>query len=424
MSLTDPSGLSLLVFCLVYAGMAVGRVPGLQVDRTGIAVIGAIVLVAGGAISGPQALESVDFPSLLVLAGLMVFSAQVGDAGLYDWCADRLARSPVSPGWLLGLVVAVGGILAALVTNDVVVFAMTPLLCSGLLRRGLDPRPYVLGLALAANAGSAATPIGNPQNILIAQAGALPFWDFVAACAPVAGLSLLVVWAGLWGIWRGRWELSLLAGQSQLQMQTQRDGPSTGPVSVQTGGVLKAVGGGVLLLVLLSTPMPQALAVVLVAGMLLVSRRFASRRTLLLVDWPLLVLFAALFIVTHAVGMTGVPGRLMADLAASGFDVSDPVVLATVALIGSNTIGNVPADMLILSLVPGRDPAFLHGLALLSTLAGNLLVTGSMANIIAVETAARHGVRIRFRDHARVGVPVTVVTMGLAVVWGLIRAAV
>ncbi|WP_019645152.1 SLC13 family permease [Novispirillum itersonii] len=397
---------TLAVFALVYLGMAVGRIPGLQVDRTGIAVLGAIILVAVGAVDGPAAVSSVDFPALLVLAGLMVVSAQAGEAGLYDWCAARLAVSPSAPPRLLGLVVFVSGGLSALVTNDVVVFAVTPLLCVGLLRRGLDPRPFVLALALAANAGSALTPIGNPQNILIAQAGALPFWPFVLFCLPVALASLLLIWGGMVWLWRGRWRLD--------QPGCGAEGSVPVPVPVDRRGAVKTAAAAVGLLVMLSLPVPQALGVTVVAGALLISRRLTTRRTLLLVDWPLLVLFAALFIVTHAAQMTGVPSRVLASLGDVGLDLRQPWVLTLVSLLGSNTIGNVPADMLVLSLVPDRDPLFLHSLALLSTLAGNLLITGSMANIIAVEAAARQGVRISFLDHARSGVPLTLITVFLA----------
>ena len=399
---------TLAVFALVYLGMAVGRIPGLQVDRTGIAVLGAIILVAVGAVDGPAAVSSVDFPALLVLAGLMVVSAQAGEAGLYDWCAARLAVSPSAPPRLLGLVVFVSGGLSALVTNDVVVFAVTPLLCVGLLRRGLDPRPFVLALALAANAGSALTPIGNPQNILIAQAGALPFWPFVLFCLPVALASLLLIWGGMVWLWRGRWRLD------QPGCGAVGSVPVPVPVPVDRRGAVKTAAAAVGLLVMLSLPVPQALGVTVVAGALLISRRLTTRRTLLLVDWPLLVLFAALFIVTHAAQMTGVPSRVLASLGDVGLDLRQPWVLTLVSLLGSNTIGNVPADMLVLSLVPDRDPLFLHSLALLSTLAGNLLITGSMANIIAVEAAARQGVRISFLDHARSGVPLTLITVFLA----------
>src|SRR5690606_9610872 len=148
-------GLILAVFAATYTGMALGRFPGLSIDRAGIALLAAIVLAVTGAVTPASILGSIDFPTLFVLFGLMILSAQFDASGFYDWCSLRIASLDRSPAWLLGAVVAVSGLLSAVLANDVVVFAMTPLLCAGLLARGLDPRPYLIGLAGGANAGSA-----------------------------------------------------------------------------------------------------------------------------------------------------------------------------------------------------------------------------------------------------------------------------
>ena len=172
--MTPPSALFVvIVFAAVYAGMALGRWPGLRVDRTGIALLGAIVLYIGGAVSGEGVLLAIDFPTLIVLFGLMILSGQFAVCGFYDWCSARIAGSRAPPAVILALTVAVAGGLSAVLANGVIVFAMTPLLCAGLKSRGLDPRPHLIALAGGANAGSAATLIGNPQNILIGQVGRL-----------------------------------------------------------------------------------------------------------------------------------------------------------------------------------------------------------------------------------------------------------
>ena len=155
------------LFALTYIGMALGRIPGLQIDRSGIAMIAAVVLVAFGVISADQIVGAIHFPTLLLMGGLMILSARVGAAGVYDVAAVWIARQAGRPLRLLGLTIGVGGTLSALLVNDIVVFAMTPLLCAGLAARKPDARPFLLGLAAASNAGSAATLIGNPQNILI-----------------------------------------------------------------------------------------------------------------------------------------------------------------------------------------------------------------------------------------------------------------
>lgn len=393
-----------VVFLAVYAGMALGRWPGLRIDRTGIALLGAITLWAAGVFDGPAALAAIDFPTLFVLAGLMVLSAQFDACGFYAWCSDRIARSAVSPRLILALTVAVAGLLAAVLANDVVVFAMAPMLCRGLLERGLDPRPFLIGLAGAANAGSAATVIGNPQNILIGQVLDLDFWRFAAFCAPPAAVALLLVWAVV--AWQWRDELA------------ERGAPvRTEPPPLDRLGLTKAVFATGLLLAGFASPIAPEEAVLLVAGYLLVSRRLATRQLLGLVDWHLLVLFAGLFLVTAALAATGLPGELMRALAAAGLGPDRLAVLAPLALVGSNTIGNVPVVMLLLQIVERLPEHAGYALAVLSTFAGNLLIVGSFANIITVERAREAGVELGFAAHARSGVPMTLLSMGVALAW-------
>jgi Na+/H+ antiporter NhaD/arsenite permease-like protein len=190
--------LVLLVFLAVYLGMAIGRWPGLRVDRTGIALLGAILLYASDAVDGPAVLAAIDVPTIIVLFGLMILSAQFAVCGFYDWCSARIASAD-SPAALLAVTVVTAGLLSAVLANDVVVFAMTPMLCAGLIQRGLDPRPFLIGLAGGANAGSAATIIGNPQNILIGEVGRLDFWKFLAACGPPALVGLACVYERSFG---------------------------------------------------------------------------------------------------------------------------------------------------------------------------------------------------------------------------------
>ncbi|WP_029007127.1 SLC13 family permease [Azospirillum halopraeferens] len=397
----------LVLFAATYVGMALGRFPGLRIDRTGIALTAAILMLAGGVLTTGQVVEAIDFPTLFILFGLMILSAQYAASGFYDWCAWRIATGARSPAGLLAVTVAVAGGLSAVLANDVVVFAMTPMLCVGLQRRGLDPRPFLIGLAGAANAGSAATIIGNPQNILIAQLGGLEFWRFLAVCGVPALAGLAVVHGVVWWVWRGRWHLPTGAPAGS-------DGPAPVPDRWQLG---KAVAATAALLVMFATPLPHETGVLLIAGAMLVSRRLASRSMLGMVDWHLLVLFAGLFAVNRGLAETGLPAEAVSWLAAAGHLPDRLDVLAPLALFASNTVGNVPAVVLLLSAWPAPPEGALYGLALLSTLAGNLLLLGSLANIIVVERAEQAGVRLGFREHARCGIPMALLSMGMAVLW-------
>jgi Na+/H+ antiporter NhaD/arsenite permease-like protein len=379
--------LVLTVFLAVYVGMALGRWPGLRIDRTGIAILGAVVLYAAGAVDGAQALHAIDFPTLIVLFGLMMLSAQYAACGFYDWCSARIAAASTSPAAILALTVLVAGVLSAILANDVVVFAMTPMLIAGLLRRGLDPRPYLIALAGASNAGSAATVIGNPQNILIGQLGGLDFWAFLAACGPPAAFGLVTVFAVVRIVWR-----------RDLRAAADRRAPIELP-PVDRLGIGKA-----------------ALAV------LLVSRRLATREILGLVDWHLLVLFAGLFVVTAAFAEAGLAARTLAAVAAAGIDPHGLPALASLTLVGSNTIGNVPTVVLLLAVLQDLPIESLYALAALSTLAGNLLIVGSLANIIVVERASQCGVKLGFGEHARCGIPITVLSFAAAVAWFALRS--
>ena len=395
----------LVVFATVYAGMILGGLPRLALDRTGVALLGAIALLAGGAMTLSQAGAAVDVPTLALLFGLMVVSAQLRLGGFYARVAAALATADVAPAALLALLVAVTGALSAIFTNDVVCLAMAPVWIDACARRRLDPVPFLLGLACAANVGSAATLIGNPQNMLIGQTLALPFNAYLAYAALPTVLGLVVVWGVIAWQQRGDWRAP--AGAADVASRARDDVAPFDAWQTAKGLAVAAA----LLLVFVATSWPREVAALAGAGALLLSRRLHSRDKLGLVDWPLLVLFLGLFVVNGAFAETGIAAEAVAALRDRGVDLAQPrsLILATVAL--SNLVSNVPAVMLLLPHV--QAPAGGPLLALASTLAGNLLLVGSIANLIVVDAASRHGIPIDWRRHARTGVPITLLTLAI-----------
>ncbi len=393
------------VFTATYLGMALGRIPGLKVDRTGLALMALVALLASGAVEVSAIGKAIDLPTLLLLFALMIVSAQFGAARFYDWVAGRLAGASGSPQHLLLLVVVVAGTLSAILANDIIAFAVTPVLAEGTRRRGLDPRPFLIGLAGACNAGSAMTVIGNPQNILIGQMGGLDFWRFLGVCAPPGVASLAIVYL----VVRWRWKAAL-AGRPVSTAAA----PVAAPDGWQTA---KGIVALVLLAGLFATPVPRDIGALVIAALLLASRKLASRDMIGAVDWHLLLLFTCLFVITQRFSSLGLAADGMAWLAAHRALPDNLAVMTPLLAAMSNTIGNVPAVILILSVWPHPPVGAFYGLALLSTLAGNLLVLGSMANIIVVERAAGAGVRLGFLDHARSGVPMTILSMAVAAAW-------
>lgn len=401
-----------IIFLVVYLGMILGGLPFLQLDRTGIALLGAIALIGIGAISLRDAAEAVDLPTIILFFSFMVLSAQMRLGGFYDWLTARLAALPLSPPALLGALILLVAALSAVFSNDIVCLAVAPVLISTCRGRRLDPVPYLLGLACAANVGSAATLIGNPQNMLIGQTLGLSFGGYLAEAALPVLLGLAATWALIAWQTRGRWT-------SETTPPAERTAPASA-VAFDAWQTMKGlIVAALLLIVFLFAPWPREHVALIAAGILLTSRRLHSGQMLGLVDWQLLVLFIGLFVVNHALQQTGLPQRAATDLAAMGVDLRQLGPLFAVTFVLSNLVSNVPAVMLLLpfATAPLAGPM----LAMVSTFGGNLLIVGSIANIIVVGSAAQAGITIDWRRHARVGIPVTLVTLGICAAYLALR---
>ncbi len=405
------------VFLVVYVGMILGGLPFLQLDRTGVALLGAIAMISFGAMDLQEAAAAVHLPTLILFFSFMVLSAQMRLGGFYGWVTQGIATLPLAPPKLLGALILVVATLSAVFSNDIVCLACAPVLVDACVKRRLDPVPYLLALACAANLGSAWTLIGNPQNMLIGQTLGLSFAGyFVEAALPVA-LGLLVTWALIAWQARGQWTRDELTPTTPATGRERDPAPQLDPWQTAKG-LLVAVA---LLLAFLFAPWPREHVALTAAGLLLMSRRLHSNRMLGLVDWELLVLFIGLFVVNHALQRTGLPSAIAADLAAAGLDLQQLAPLFGATFLLSNTVSNVPAVMLLLPLAKHAMAGPL--LALVSTLAGNLLIVGSIANIIVVDAAARRGIRIDWRRHARTGIPVTFATLAICAVYLWLRVA-
>ncbi len=393
----------LIIFAVVYLGMVLGRIPGFALDRTGVALLGTILLLAFERTTMQDAWMAIDVTTIALLLGLMIVSAQFRLGGFYSTITRRLAKANVSPSHLLALLIAVVGLLSAILANDIVCLAMTPVLIDGCIRRGLNPLPYLLALACAANIGSAATLIGNPQNMLIGQTLHLPFAGYLAVAAFPSVLGLCIVWLVIRWQYRTRWTLQLP------------------PVVIEESAfdrwqTIKAiVVTTALMAIFLFTDWPRDVVALTAAGILLASRKMASRQMLGLVDWQLLVLFAGLFIVNYALAQSGMMTAAITGLRLTGLDPSSPAPFFVISVVLANVVSNVPSTMLLLPIAthPLAGPI----LAIAGTFAGNLIVVGSIANIIVIDQAARLNVQITWSDHARTGIPVTILTLVTAGLW-------
>ena len=399
------------IFAVVYLGMILGGLPFLQLDRTGIALLGAIAIVGLGVLTPEEAAQSIHLPTLLLLFSFMVISAQMRLGGFYTRVTLQITELRLSPPALLAAVIAAVGALSAVFSNDVICLAIAPVLADACLARRLDPVPYLLGLACAANVGSAATLIGNPQNMLIGQVLELSFLQyFLEAIAPVL-LGLAATWGVIAWQARGRWRTVL----EDPPPERRQDFAPYDRWQTAKGLAVAAA----LLTVFVFSHIPREVAALTGAGLLLMSRKLHSTKMLGLVDWELLILFIGLFVVNHALAQTGLTAAAVRTLADAGVPLAEPGPLFVATLLLSNVVSNVPAVMLLLP--AATEPFSGPMLALVSTLAGNFFIVGSIANIIVVNAARRRGIAIDWRSHARAGVPVTLITLAITAAWFVLR---
>lgn len=396
---------TVVVFAIVYLGMMMGSLPGLRVDRAAIALLGAIAILAAGELPRDEALASIDFGTLGLLFGLMIVSANFNLSGLYSALAHEVRGMDMGPQAFLGVVVAVVGIMSALLTNDVIAVALAPVLLEVCISRRLNPVPFLLALSFSANAGSIATIIGSPQNMLIGEHFHLSFASFMGYTAVPAVSSLVVIWAILVLQYRNDWSLQ---GDVQPSDESQR---SLDVWEASKGSVVTIA----LVLVFLIAPWPRSLVALTAGGVLLANAHFKSQSMLDRVDWQLLILFLGLFIVNGALQATGLPHEMIVRLRDSGIELQDPswIFLSTVVL--SDVVSNVPSVMLLLPFA--TEPISAPLMAIASGLSSNLLIIGSLASIIVVDAAARRGMIISSRAFMRSGVPVTVLSLGVSVLW-------
>lgn len=397
--------LALPVIVITLIGVAVGRYPWLRMNRATIALVGAVVLIAIGAISLEQAYAALDLNTLTLLFAMMVLNINLRLAGFFYRVSIQVVKWARSPRLLLGLIVFVSGILSALFLNDTIVLMFTPLVLEIVVALRRNPIPYLIGLVAAANIGSAATIIGNPQNMIIGIASGIPFVTFTGHLLPVSLAGLVVAWSVLVIVYRQEFAPGQRLETVTLPQRSYR------PLFIKS----MAATALMVLAFIVGTPIP--LAALAAAALLLFTRRLKPARVFREMDWSLLVFFSGLFIVTGAIETTGLTGVL--------FQVAQPIAergvaaLTGVSVVLSNLVSNVPAVLLFRPLIPHfADPqkAWLT-LAMATTLAGNLTLLGSVANLIVAETARNRGVHLSFGEYLKAGVPITLLTLVIGIVW-------
>ena len=374
----------------------------MKIDRPGMAIIGAVLMVAFRVVNASEALRFIDFSTLLLFS-MMLIVAYLHLAGFFEWITEQIIAR-LKPRHLLPVVIFITGILSAFFVNDIICLVMVPFTLLTTRRMGLKPLPYLLAVATSSNIGSVATITGNPQNMLIGSFSGLPYQYFLWHLGPIALIGLAIDWL----------IIRLMFGREHVSENAEVLTSVTQHISLRElrkpAIVIALVLGGFI------AGVPPAMMAAIGAALMLVTRTQNPRQVYDEVDWGLLIFFVGLFLIVGGAENSGLTSYLFGF--ADRFNLQNTAILTVATALFSNLVSNVPAVMLLKSLIPSfRDP---HTgwlvLAMASTLAGNLTITGSVANLIVVERA-KDEVHIGFWDYSRVGIPVTLGTLVVGWAW-------
>ena len=395
---------SILIFALTYLVLAIGRLPGFRVDRTGAAIIGASLMVAVNALTLSEAQQAINFDTIILLFGMMIVVANLQLSGFFSLVAERVVEHAHRPVLLLIAIVGVAGFFSAFFVNDTMCLVLTPLVLeiTETLRR--NPVPYLLAVAMASNIGSVATITGNPQNMMIGSFSGIPYRQFLATLGPIAlaGLVLTVV-------------VIYLAYHNEFQSHA-RVQVTLRPARVDRKLMWKSLIASFAMIVLFFAGWPVPKVAVVVGALLLITRRVNPEKVYRRIDWSLLVMFVGLFVVVAG----GEKTSLEKDLAtfAGRIHLENVYLLSAFSAVLSNLVSNVPAVLVFKPFAAhlGNPTQTWLTLAMSSTLAGNLTVLGSVANLIVIQQARRK-VTIGFWEYFRVGAPLAILTLLLGAFW-------
>ena len=391
------------IMAAVLVIFTLGKSPVFRVDRAGAAIIGSVLMIGVGVMSFEEASQAVDHKTIVILFSLMVVVANLKLAGFFELLGDMVARNVKSQRQLLAAAIAVSGIVSAVAINDIVCLLFTPVVLLLCRKFQCNPLPHLLGVALSSNMGSAATLIGNPQNILVGGLSGLSFGAYFSSAAPVAGMGLVGIYGILVGLYGEELKEPIQLGNAE-------------PLLVHGYLIRKSLLTLAAIIAAYVNGIDLALAATAGAAFLLVTRRVKPNKIYTSIDFNLLVIFIGLFVVVAGVEKSGLMRYILNWFSFSGFDNMPVFAVATVVV--SNLVSNVPAVLLLKFFIPQQHPeVWWKGLALFSTLAGNLTITGSIANLIVAEIALGQKVRMTAWQYFRAGFPLTIGMTIVGILW-------
>jgi Na+/H+ antiporter NhaD/arsenite permease-like protein len=337
---------------------------------------------------------------------MMILVANLKLSGFFRLVNGLIMRRVRHPLVLLVAVVLVCGFFSAFLVNDTICLIMTPMVAELVISLKRNPMPYLLAIPMASNVGSAATITGNPQNMIIGSFSQIPYASFAAALSPVAVVGLMLTVLLISAIYR-----------DEFLRRIELAEPLMRAPRYHKALVIKSVLIAIAMMALFFANLPVSEVAIVGGALLLFTRRVKADKVYFEIDWPLLLMFVGLFVVVA--GLEQVVLVPEAATAIGRLHLQSPPVLVTVTAILSNLVSDVPAVLVLKPFVPGlQDPqrAWLL-VAMASTLAGNLTLVGSVANLIVAQRAGRYGVVIGFWSYFKIGAPLTLLSILFGLWW-------
>jgi len=398
---------ALIIFIITYIFIGLRQIPRVHIDRPAGALVGAVLMIAFGVLTLDQAFAAIDMHTLLLLLGMMIITVYLKAAGFFELMADKILSLSKTPLQLLIFVAVSSGLLSALFVNDTICLLYTPIILEVTIQLGVNPMPYLIALATSSNIGSVMTVTGNPQNMLIGIYSKIPYLSFFGALFPVTILGVIVTIIVIRFVYR-----------DDMKKKCFLKRPTMPAYDVNRPLLIKSLLVCTSVLVAFSIGYPYSLTAAAGAVMLMLIGGVRTERVLEGVDWTLLLFFSGLFVVMHGVEVSGLASAMINRLGnVASYSTEGKIAgLSLIAAVLSNVVSNVPAVMLLKPLTQtlGSGHIFWLALAMSSTLAGNLTLIGSVANLIVAQQARRK-VEIGFMEYFRVGALITAATVGIGI---------
>jgi len=396
------------IFILTYLLISLQRIPFLHLDRPGVSLTGAVLMIVFAGLTLENAYQLIEWNTITLLLGMMIMVGSLRDGGFFRWLSHKTLSHSGNSVKLLWFLVFLSGILSALFVNDTICVLMTPVILTIADDADLNPVPMLIALATSSNIGSVMTLVGNPQNMLVGHFSGIPFFHFFLVLAPVALLALLANGFLVKWIYRKQFPKKTFGELTHFQP------PRVDWVQVNW---TLFVFGCVLVMFLLGVSL--ALGALIGAVATLILARKSPQHFFVHVDWSLLLMFASLFVVVGVLKSTHwieLLNSLILNHDSSLF--IKYLHFSGITILGSNLVSNVPFVMLIRVAVDALPDAksFWLLLAMASTFAGNLTLMGSVANLIVAESAKKKAT-LSFTEFLKVGVPTTIVSTLIGVCW-------